>query len=61
MGFAAYAICSFGNWTVTGNIVAKVLLLGAGIVVGLGIYFVCSYWVKNEEMVFLLKMLRRKI
>ncbi len=61
MGFAAYIVCSFGNWTVTGNIVQKVLLLGAGIVVGLGVYFFCSYWMKNEEMIFLLKMVRRKI
>jgi putative peptidoglycan lipid II flippase len=61
MGFAAYTICSFGNWTVTGNVVEKVLLLGTGIVVGLGVYFVCSYWMKNEEMVSLLKMARRKI
>jgi peptidoglycan biosynthesis protein MviN/MurJ (putative lipid II flippase) len=61
MGFVAYIICSFGNWTVTGNIVEKVCLLGAGIVVGLGVYFFCSHWMKNEEMIFLLKMLRRKI
>jgi hypothetical protein len=61
MGFAAYIICSFGNWSVTGNIVQKVLLLGAGIVAGLGVYFVCSYWMRNEEMVFLLEMVRRKI
>jgi putative peptidoglycan lipid II flippase len=61
MGFGAYIICSFGNWTVTGNILQKVLLLGAGIGVGLGVYFVCSYWMRNEEMLFLLKMLRRRI
>jgi len=61
MGFAAYIICSFGNWTVTGNTVQKVLLLGAGIGVGLGVYFVCSYWMRNEEMLFLLKILRRRI
>jgi putative peptidoglycan lipid II flippase len=61
MGFAAYIFCSFGNWTVTGNIVQKVLLLGAGIMVGLGVYFVCSYWMRNEEMLFLLKMLRGRI
>jgi putative peptidoglycan lipid II flippase len=60
MGFAAYIICSFGNWTVTGNIVGKVLLLGAGIVVGIGIYLGCSYLIKNQEMIFLLEMLRRR-
>jgi putative peptidoglycan lipid II flippase len=61
MGFAAYLICSFGNWTASGNVVVKVLLLGVGILVGLGVYFISSYWMKNEEMIFLLKMVRRKI
>jgi len=60
MGLAAYFICSFGNWTVTGNEVEKVSILGTGIIVGLGVYLICSYWAKNEEMLFLLKMLRRK-
>jgi putative peptidoglycan lipid II flippase len=60
MGFAAYFICSLGNWTATGNIIEKVLLLGTGIVVGVGIYFVCSYLMENEEMLFLLKMAKRK-
>ena len=60
MGFAAYFICSLGNWSATGNVVEKVLLLGIGVVVGIGLYLVCSYLMKNEEMLFLLKMVRRK-
>jgi peptidoglycan biosynthesis protein MviN/MurJ (putative lipid II flippase) len=60
MGLAAYLICSFGNWTSTGNVIEKALLLGTGIVVGLGVYFVCSYLMKNEEMIFLMKMVRRR-
>jgi putative peptidoglycan lipid II flippase len=60
MGLAAYLICSMGNWSTTGNLGEKVLLLIAGIVVGLGVYLGCSYWVKNEEMLFLLKMIRKK-
>ena len=60
MGVAAYLICSVGDWTVSGNAIEKVLLLGAGIIVGLGIYLVGSYWVKNEEMLFLLKMIRKR-
>jgi len=60
MGLAAYLICSIGNWSTPGNIGEKVLLLLIGIVIGLGIYLACSYWVKNEEMLFLLKMVRRK-
>ena len=61
MGLAAYFICSFGDWTVSGNVGEKILLLGIGIVVGLGVYLVCSYWAKNEEMFFLMKMVRKKI
>jgi putative peptidoglycan lipid II flippase len=60
MGLVAYLVCSFGNWTSTGNVVGKALLLGIGIAVGLGVYFICSYWMKNEEMIFLMKMVRRK-
>jgi putative peptidoglycan lipid II flippase len=60
MGLVAYLICSFGNWTLTGNGGEKILLLVTGIVTGIGIYLASSYWMKNEEMVFLLKMIRRK-
>jgi len=60
MGVTAYLICSMGNWSTTGNVGEKVLLLLTGIVIGLGIYLACSYWAKNEEMIFLLKMVRRK-
>jgi putative peptidoglycan lipid II flippase len=60
MGVAAYLICSIGNWSTPGNVGVKVLLLLTGIMVGLGIYLACSYWAKNEEMLFLLKMVRRK-
>lgn len=60
MGLAAYLICSLGDWTVSGNAIEKVCLMGLGIVVGLGIYLACSYWTKNEEMLFLLKMIERK-
>jgi len=60
MGLAAYLICSPGNWSTTGNIGEKVLLLLTGIVVGLGIYLAFSYWLKNEEMLFLVKMVRKR-
>jgi len=60
MGFSAFFICSVGNWTTTGNVLEKVIILFIGIVVGLGVYLACSYWVKNEAMIFLVKMLRRK-
>jgi len=60
MGVAAYLICSLGNWSTTGNIGEKVILLLIGIVIGLGTYLACSYWVKSEEMFFLLGMVRRR-
>jgi hypothetical protein len=59
MGFVAYFICSLGNWSTTGNEVEKVLLLGIGMIVGLGVYFICSYCTRNEEMLFLLKMIKK--
>jgi putative peptidoglycan lipid II flippase len=60
MGFGAYFICSLGSWTTTGNAVGKVLFLGVGILVGIGVYLLCSYLMKNEELLFLMKMVRRK-
>jgi len=60
MGLAAYFICSLRDWSTSGNYVEKVLLLGTGIVIGLTIYLVCSYLVKNEEMLFLLKMIKKR-
>jgi hypothetical protein len=60
MGLAAHFICSLGDWSSTGSAGEKVLFLGFGIVVGIGIYLACSYWMKNEEMLFLLKMVKRK-
>jgi putative peptidoglycan lipid II flippase len=60
MGLAAYLICSLGDWTVSGHAIEKVCLLGLGMVIGLGIYLACSFWAKNEEMLFLLKMIRRR-
>jgi putative peptidoglycan lipid II flippase len=61
MGLVAYLICSVGDWTVSGYIVAKVFLMGAGIVGGLGVYLAGSYWMKNEEMLFLLNIVKRKL
>jgi len=60
MGVAAYLICSMGNWSTTGNVGEKVLFLLTGIVIGLSIYLMCSYWMKNEEMLFLLKMVKKR-
>ena len=61
MGLAAYLVCSLGDWTLSRNTVPKVFLLAAGIVGGLGVYLVSSYWMKNEEMLFLLNIVKRKM
>jgi len=60
MGLAAYLVCSLGDWTVSGNMLEKALLLGTGMITGLGVYIACSFWAKNEAMVFLMKMVRKK-
>jgi putative peptidoglycan lipid II flippase len=60
MGLTAYLICSLGDWTGTGHSLPKLSLLSAGIVAGMGVYLACSYWSKNEEMLFLLKMVKRR-
>lgn len=60
MGVVAYLICSLGEWSTSGNEVEKGLLLGIGMVVGLTLYLVSSYCLKNEEMLFLLRMLNKK-
>jgi putative peptidoglycan lipid II flippase len=61
MGLAAYGVCSVGHWTTTGNVGEKILILFSGIVIGLGVYFACVYWVKNEEMLFFLNIVKRKM
>jgi putative peptidoglycan lipid II flippase len=60
MGFAAYLICSLGDWTRSGHSLPKLLLLGIGMIVGMGVYLASSYWTKNNEMLFLLKMVKRR-
>jgi len=60
MGLTAYLICSLGNWSTTGGTLEKALLLFTGIAVGLIVYVIISYLAKNEEMLFLVKMIQRK-
>jgi putative peptidoglycan lipid II flippase len=61
MGLAAYLFCSVGDWNVSGNTIEKVFLLGVAIIVGLGVYLASCYWMKNEEMLFLLNIVKRKM
>ena len=60
MGLSAYFICSLREWSITGHTIEKITLLGVGIGVGIGVYLAGSYWMKNEELLFLTKMLREK-
>jgi len=60
MGFVSYLICSLGDWSSTGHGAPKVVLLMAAIAASLGTYLGSSYWMKNAEMIFLLKMIRKK-
>jgi hypothetical protein len=61
MGWTAYLICSTGNWTVSGNTIEKIFLLGAGMIAGIGVYLASCYGMKNEEMLFLLSMVKGKM
>ena len=60
MGLVAYLICSSGDWTQAGRSLSKLFLLMIGIGIGAGVYLACSYCTKDEEMLFLLKMVKRK-
>jgi putative peptidoglycan lipid II flippase len=60
MGLVAYLICSSGEWTQTGDSLPRLFLLMIGIVAGVGAYLACSYLIRDEEMLFLLKMVKRK-
>ena len=61
MGLMSYLICSRGKWTESGNVIEKVFLLAFGMMAGLGVYLINSYWMKNEEFLFLLKIIKRKV
>ena len=60
MGLVSYLICSLGDWSTGGHGIQKVFLLSVAIATGFGTYLGSSYWMKNEELIFLLKMLKRK-
>jgi putative peptidoglycan lipid II flippase len=60
MGLSAYLICSMGDWSAAGHTAEKIMILGVGMTVGIGVYLFGSYWLRNEELLFLLKMLRKR-
>jgi len=57
----AYLICSLGDWTGSGNTIEKVFLLMVAIIAGIGVYLVSCYWMKNEEMFFLLDIVKKRM
>jgi len=61
MGWVAYLICSLGDWTGSGNTIEKVFLLGTGMIAAIGVYLVSCYWMKNEEMLFLLNIVKKRM
>ena len=61
MGWMAYLVCSLGDWTGSGNTIEKVFLLGAGMIAGIGVYLASCYWMKNQEMLFLLDIVKRRV
>jgi putative peptidoglycan lipid II flippase len=61
MGGVAYLICSVGDWTVSGNTIGKVFLLGGAMIAGIGVYLASCHWMKNEEMLFLGNIVKRKM
>lgn len=60
MGIVAYLICSVRSWSSTGETLEKALLLGVAIFLGLSVYLLCSLWMKNEEIIFLIQMVKKK-
>ena len=60
MGLVSYLICSLGDWSASGHGIEKVVLLVVGIILGLGVYLGSSYWMKNEELIFLLRMVKKE-
>lgn len=61
MGFCAYFISSLGDWSSINNYGQKIFFLGMAILIGILIYIGCSYFSKNEEMLFLLRILKKKL
>ncbi len=60
MGFFAYFVSSFRNWSSPDNYSQKIILLAVAIFSGILIYIACSYFSKNEEMIFLLRIIKRR-
>jgi len=59
MGLIVHMVFYLRDWSITGDEVSKVLLLGTGIFIGIGVYLIFSYLAKNEEMIFLIKMIKK--
>ncbi|MCX8118983.1 MAG: murein biosynthesis integral membrane protein MurJ [Desulfobacterota bacterium] len=60
MGWVAYLICSLRGWNASGETVQKAILLSGAMVGGVGIYLLLAYLLKNEELSFLIEILRKR-
>jgi putative peptidoglycan lipid II flippase len=60
MGFSAYLVCSIGDWSGEGQTLHKVGVLGVGVGAGIVTYFASSLLLRNEEALFLVKMMRER-
>jgi len=58
MAFTVFLIKEQGLWTESGGYSAKIALLCGAILLGMLLYLVCSYLLKNEELHFLVRGIR---
>lgn len=59
MGIIAHLVFYLRDWSTTGGEGSKVIILFIGVVIGIGVYLLISYLVKKEEMIFLLRMIKK--
>jgi putative peptidoglycan lipid II flippase len=60
MGFSGWVLLRGELWQVSGNTVEKAVYLTATIFLCLGIYTGCSYLLKNEELTYIIGVIKRK-
>ena len=60
MGIVAYSICMTRDWDVAGEIHGKLLTLTSGILVGVFIFTLSSYFLKSEELLSVISLVRNR-
>ena len=61
MGVACYFISRGNIWALNGHTLQKGAIVGAAITAGLAVYCLILYFLKSEELSFIINMLRRKV